>query len=232
MANIEMTPHGPGRSEERHRSETAQGVVAGGSTAESIAGLGAVVLAILALLGLLPLTLVSIATIAIGAGLLLRSMAIGASLTQMRHEIHSEHQLGPRPGRGAGVTIEMLGGLAVIALGILSLLRLDPAALLPISAIVFGGSLIFAAGTTTRVAELRAWYAGSDLRSREVEREAARSSASVEVLVGIGAVVLGILSLVGVGATFLLVVIANLAVGAALLLSGAVLGTRVASRTM
>lgn len=226
MANIEMTPHRPHRSEHHEKADTAQQVAVGGSTAEAIAGLGAVVLAILALIGLLPVMLTAIATIAIGAGLFLRGMAITSRLNELRHESYAERPLVARRGRGAGVTIEMLGGLACIALGILALLGIQTATLLPIAAIVFGGTLMLTAGMTTRLAELAAWQPSSDLRSREVEREAARSTAGVEVLVGIGAVVLGILSLVGITPGLLLVIIANLAVGAALLLNGAMLGAR------
>lgn len=197
----------------------------GGSTAEALAGLGAVVLAILALIGLLPVTLTAIATIAIGAGLFLRGMAISSRLNSLRHDTYAGRSERIRPSRG-NLTMEMLGGLACMALGILALLGVSTGYLLPIAAIVFGGTLILSAGVTSRLAELEAWKANADPHSREVEREAARGSAGTEVLVGIGAVVLGILTLVGTSPGLLLVIIANLAVGGAMLLNGAMLGVR------
>lgn len=231
MANIDMTPHRPDRPEHHHRErvQTAEQVTVGGSTAEALAGLGAVVLAILALIGLLPVTLTAIATIAIGAGLFLRGSAISSRLNSLRHDVYAGRPEPVRPSR-SNLTIEMLGGLACIALGILALLRLGPAALLPIAAIVFGGTLILSAGVTSRLAELETWRTNADVRTREVEREAARGAAGTEVLVGIGAVVLGILTLVSVGPGLILVIIANLAVGGAMLLNGAMLGTRTSRR--
>lgn len=231
MANIEMTPHRPHGSEERHRARSAGRVAVGGSTAESLAGLGAVVLAILALIGVLPVTLTSIATIAIGAGLFLRGLAIVSHLNEIRHESHAMYSTRARGGRVGSLTIEMLGGLAVIALGILALIGFERSTLLPIAAIVFGGALMLSAGGMVRLAELSSWHPEVDPRAREVEREAARGTAGTESLIGIGAIVLGILSLVGVSPTFLLVVIANIAVGGALLMGGAMLGSRSARTT-
>jgi len=226
MANIDMTPHRPHRSEHHEKAETASRVAVGGSTAEALAGLGAVVLAILALIGVLPVTLTAIATIAIGAGLFLRGMAIVSRLNEVRHESYAYRSSTRRVGRVGSLTIEMLCGLACIALGILALIGFETGTLLPIAAIVFGGGLMLSAGATVRLAELMTWRDDVDPRAREVEREAARSTAGIETIVGIGAVVLGILALVGISPTFLMVVIANLAVGGALLLSGAMLGSR------
>jgi hypothetical protein len=230
-----MTPRGHGRHEhhehhERHvhgREHVATKTAAGGSTAESLAGLGAVVLAILGLIGLLPFTLAAIGVIVIGAGLLLRGMAMAARLTDLRRGVYSEGRPHVHSARG-GLTIEMLGGIASIALGILALLGVAPALLLSISAIVFGGTLLLSANDTSRIGELEAWQAGVDAHGREVEREAARGAAGTQALVGIGAVVLGILALVGVGPMLTLILISILAVGGAMLLSGALVGTRVA----
>jgi hypothetical protein len=189
-----------------------------------LAGLGAVVLAILGLIGLLPFTLAAIATIVIGAGLLLQGSAVAGRFNELRRGLYTEGRAQPEP-RG-GLTIEMLGGIASIALGILVLLGVGSGILLAIAAIVFGGTLLISASVTSRLGELEAWQAGVDPRAREVEREAARGAAGSQVLVGIGAVVLGILALVGIGPGLTLILIAILAVGGAMLLSGAMVGTR------
>jgi len=240
MANIEMTPQGPERPEHHkhhrhhhhhhrhhHRAGAAEGVTVGGSTAESLAGLGAVVLAILGLIGLLPFMMAAIATIAIGAGLLLRGVAISARFHELRRGLYEEGAAPVNVSRG-GLTIEMLGGIACIALGILALLGLNSGLLLSIAAIVFGGSLLLGANVGSRLGELEAWQQELDPRAIEVEREAGRGSAGAQVLVGIGAIVLGILALVATTPELSLILIANIAVGGTLLLSGAVMGTRMA----
>lgn len=225
MANIEMTPQGPGRPEQHGRTHAAETAVVGGSTAESLAGLGAVVLAILGLIGLLPFALAAIATIAVGAGLLIQGSAISARFNDLRRDARATGTTQVQSNRGS-LTIEVLGGIASIVLGILALLGLGTGILLSIAAIVFGGTLLLGAGETSRLAELEAWQAGGDMRSRDVEREAARGAAGSQVFVGIGAVVLGILALIGVGPGLTLVLVALLAVGGSMLLSGAMLGTR------
>ncbi len=225
MANIEMTPHGPERPEYR-RVHAAEKVTVGGSMAEALAGLGAVVLAILGLIGMLPFTMAAIATIVIGAGLLLRGSAISARFSELRRGLYTEGgRTRLQDGRGS-LTIEMLGGLACIALGILALLGVNSALLLSIAPIVFGGTLLLGANVSSRLGELEAWQSGVDPRAVDVEREAGRGAAGSQMLVGIGAIVLGILALVGMMPGLTLILIAILAVGGAMLLSGAMVSTR------
>jgi hypothetical protein len=204
---------------------TVERAAAGGSTAEALCGLGAVVLAILGLIGLLPFALAAIGTIVIGAGLWIQGAAIAARFNELRRSAYAG---GPTylQGTRGGLTIEMLGGIACIALGILALLGIGTGLLLAIAAIVFGGTLLLGANVTSRLGELEAWQAGVDVHAREVEREAARGAAGSQVLVGLGAVVLGILALVGIGPGLALILIAILAVGGSMLLSGATIGTR------
>jgi hypothetical protein len=222
MANIDMTPQGPERpGRPVHRAGTA---VAGGSSAESLAGLAAVVLSILALIGVLRFWLAAIAAIVIGAGFLIAGSAIAARFDDLRRVMYpAGTEL--RQVRG-GLSIETMGGIAGVALGILALLGLIPLTLLAIAAIVFGGVLLIGSGTTARLAELEAaQFYGEHPRSHEVEREAARGAAGAQVFVGIAAIVLGILALIGV-VNLTLVLIAFLAVGGSMLLSGGALGAR------
>lgn len=227
MANIEMTPHRPERPEHHRRTGAAEGVTVGGSTGEALAGLGAVILAILGLIGVLPFTLAAIATIVVGAGLLLRGSAISSRFAQLRRGLHAEGRSRVHEPSGS-LTIEMLGGLACIALGILALLGISPGLLLSIAAIVFGGTFLLGANVSSRLGELEAWQTSVDPRAVDVEREAGRGSASAQMLVGIGAIVLGILALIGASPFLTLILIALLAVGGAMLLTGAMVGTRMA----
>lgn len=206
------------------RSEKA---VAGSSFAELIAGGGAIVLPILGLVGVLPMSLAAISFIAIGAAM----MIAGGTLGTQAHALFSEARVVESSDTEflGGANAQILGGGAVVALGILALLRVAPMALLPISAIVAGAAMILGAGTASRLGSFR--YGTTDLSAsqREILRESVRASAGADVLVGLGAVVLGILVLAGIGslATMLtLVLVAALALGGGLFLTGTTTGAR------
>jgi hypothetical protein len=85
-----------------HREGAAQ-TVGAGSSAETTAGLGAIVLALMALVGVLPLILAAIATIASGAGLLLEGAAVTARYSELRLETASR-----RPAQVAERMVAML----------------------------------------------------------------------------------------------------------------------------
>src|SRR5919108_4582456 len=118
--------------------ESMARTVATGAGAEAVAGGAAVVLAILGLAGLLPMVLASIAVIAAGAAFLFQGAAVTA-----RHRRLTLEAGGGEAGIETGMSAEIIGGLAGIALGILALLGVEMMALLAVSAIVFGGTLLF-----------------------------------------------------------------------------------------
>jgi hypothetical protein len=168
-----------------------------------------------------------LAFIAIGAAMTFQG---GAIATQTRTELAGV-DVGKTAGLGflGATNAEIMGGAAVIALGILALLRIAPRPLLGVAAIVAGGAMIFGAGATARLGSFR--YGAAELSSsqREVLREAVRAAAGADILVGLGSVVLGILAVAGVGspATMLsLVLVAALALGGALLVTGTTTGAR------
>jgi hypothetical protein len=109
----------------------------------------------------------------------------------------------------AGVGVEGLGGAGGIVLGILSLIGIVPMVLLPVAAIVLGAAVLL---------------------SGPVEPVLDRSAAGIDVLCGAGAAVLGILALLHIGSVLTMTMIAMLAVGAGLLLSGGVLAARFGRR--
>jgi hypothetical protein len=202
-------------------------LVAGSSFTELVAGGAAIVLPILGLVGVLPMSLAAIAFIAIGAAL----MISGGTLGTQAHTLLANATTGESSGADfvGGANAQILGGAAVIALGILSLLRIAPFSLLPVAAIVAGGAMILSAGTAARLGSFRYGAAEISPHQRELLRESVRASAGADVLVGLGSVVLGILVLAGVGspATLLtLVLVAALALGAGLFLSGTTTGAR------
>jgi hypothetical protein len=215
------------REREREEVKSAE-VVAGGSMVEAIAGAAAVVLAIVGLAsqGWLSTYLVSIATIAVGAALVSEGAAIAGRYSRLLHETGGSRTA--MTEMGGGMSVEILGGLAGIALGILALLGLAQLTLISVAAIVFGGTLLLSSGTTTRlnclVIESHPWPD----TARQVAREGVRAAAGVQVLVGLGGGVLGLLALLGVYPVELTLV-AMLCLGGAILLSGAAISGKMLS---
>lgn len=206
------------------RSERA---VAGSSFTELVAGGAAIVLPILGLVGVLPVSLASIAFIAIGAAMMIQGGTSAAAARTLLADVTSEET--ESIDFIGGVNAEIMGGAAVIALGILSLLRIAPMTLLPVSAIVAGGAMLFGAGATSRLANFRYGATSLSERQREALHESVRASAGADVMVGLGSAVLGILVLAGVGslATMVtLVLVAALAVGGGMFLTGTTTGAR------
>jgi hypothetical protein len=193
--------------------ESMARMAATGSGAEAIAGAGALVLAILGLAGIFPMVLASIAVIAAGAAFLFQGAAVAA-----RHR-----RLALDAGSGdieieAGMSAEILGGLAGITLGILALIGIETIPLLAISAIVFGGSLLFGSPAIYRASRAEREVPILDV----IASETAAGAAGAQALIGIGAIALGILALIGL-LPQTLVLVAVLSIGAAELLSGGAL---------
>jgi hypothetical protein len=206
---------------EAHEQRTAK-VVAGGSTLEAVAGSAAVVLAILGLIGVAPGLLAAIAAIVVGAALLSEGGAVASRYRDLVSGVSGE------PGElGAGMTAEILGGIAGIALGILALLGVSRWPLLGIAAIAFGGSMMVGSWLVTALDQARIGSGTSTPRpsAEHAARQAVKAAAGPQLLVGLGAVALGILALIGLS-SHALTLIAFLGVGAATLLAGAVVTSR------
>ncbi len=238
MAHVEV--HSPNNGHERrYATETfdttttrdsavqrSAKAVTGASVLEIVAGAAAIVLPILGLLDILPLTMAAITCIAIGAGFLLSGVAVSARWKDILSDLGPERRHGA--DIGGGLTAEFLGGAAGVALGILALLGIYPEILIPVAAIVFGGTLLFASAAQAELSSV----GHDDVRSERATRGASRAMAGAEVLCGIAAIVLGILVLAGwTGglAPIQLSLIAFLVVGAAMLLAGTTLGARMVS---
>ncbi len=194
-----------------------------GSVIDSLAGLSAVVLAILGLVGVVPTIVAALAILALGAGFL----AQGAS-TQVRYRAISDETpevlMGPG-GFGSGLAAETIGGLATIALGVLTLIGLSSHVLIPIAVIAAGATIILASTMLYRLNEYLIPHEGMQRDERALADQAARGTSNFHMLVGVGAVVLGILSLISpVSMEYSL--IALIGVGAANLISGAELVNR------
>jgi len=191
-----------------------------GSSTEALAGAGAVVLAILGLAGIAPAYMVAIAAIALGAALIFNGGAIAMEYSRIM----------AASGNGTLQTVELGGGLssqigagvAAVVLGVLALLGIKPEILISISAIVLGVSMVFSSGLVSRLNTLKIETSGEQDVAKRVAHEAVSAATGTDVLVGLAAAVLGVLSLVGF-APMTLNLVAMLALGAAVLLTGSAL---------
>lgn len=194
-----------------------------GSIGEALGGVGAAAVAIIALAGVKPEILLGVAIIAAGAALILEGGAIASRFTTLLHET-SDSKVETTEISG-GVTGEFIGGVTGVVLGILMLLNIYPLILASISVIVFGGTLLIGSGTTSRMNSLVMEHNQSSQFTRKVTREAVEAAAGVQILIGIGAVVLGILGLTGID-PLILSLVGVLSIGAADLISGSAVSGR------
>lgn len=200
-----------------------QKVIVSGSLAQGIAGGGAIALTIIGLAGILPQLMLSVATIAIGAALVLE----GGSVASRFSDLLSEASRGRLDAAelGMGMTAELFGGIAGASLGVLSLLNIYPTILIASAAIVFGSTQILGSGITARLNSLEIVTSGEHKIFKEVAREAVSAAAGVQLLIGLGVVTLGILALVGMSPLELSLV-AMLSIGFSGLLSGTAIAAR------
>jgi hypothetical protein len=206
---------------EIHENEV---VVMGGWLAEAIAGAGAIVLSILGLAGIFPSILLPASIIALGSAFVLQSSSIGSRFNWvLRETTNSAFETGEV---GVGMTTEFVGGVAGIALGVLSLLGLVPDVLMPIGVLVFGLTLLLGVGVQTRLNHMEADCDETHHMIRRIAREAVSAASGIQILFGLGAVTLGILSLIQVFVPAVLTLIAILAVGGATFFSGVTVSAR------
>ncbi|MGH7928934.1 MAG: hypothetical protein ACREQV_14190, partial [Candidatus Binatia bacterium] len=169
--------------------ETSFKVLTTGSVLETLGGIAAVVLSILGLVGVVPFYMAAIAAIAFGVGL----MAEGAGATVNSDAARTGNGAMHRSETIGGSGAELLGGLAGGILGLLALLSISPMVLLSVASIVFGAALLLGSVSTAR---LRSIGSGSD--QHLIAQESIEIAAGAQVLVGLAAIALGILAVVGI----------------------------------
>jgi len=202
------------------RDKVTTGIFTGGSTLETLGGLVAVVVAVVGL-SCLPIQLAAVATIAIGVGLAAEGASIMARWREALRKLD-----GSRFDRNelvGGVSTEVFGGVVGIVLGVLALTGTQPLILLPVAAIVFGGSLLLGGAAQPELVFLQP---ERNPRYARATYSAIHASGGVMVLVGVASAVLGILGLLNVGPILTLTLVAMLAIGGALLFAGGALTAR------
>ncbi|HEV2394699.1 MAG TPA: hypothetical protein VG146_20295 [Verrucomicrobiae bacterium] len=184
----------------QHQSmrESAFKLAAGGSLVEAIGALATIALAIVGLAGVFSPTMAAIATIVIGASILIEGGSFGAVTTRESASVTE------RTEWSGGMSAGFLGGLTGIVLGILALLGVAQMTLLSVAILTFGAS--FFLGSMSFMSVMPATVGG-------------------QVLVGLAALVLGILAVIGLD-PLTLVLVGLLALGAASLFSGAAFGAK------
>jgi signal transduction histidine kinase len=202
--------------------------VANGATLEALAGLGAVALTIIALAGAYPAFLAAVASIIIGGALLFEGAAIAARYSRLVAEPGNIVQQGEV---SSGLTAEFVGGAAGVVLGILALVGVHPTMLVPVAALVFGGSLIIGSAANARLSQLLTLASRSEQEEQRnrAARETVSAASGAEFLLGAAAAVLGILAIVGVGSWLSLSLVAFLSVATAVLFTGTAVSGRLMS---
>jgi UPF0716 family protein affecting phage T7 exclusion len=223
---MDIAHQGYQENEARSQEQTTARVLASGSLVEGIAGAAAVALSIIGLAGYFPLYMVIIATIAVGAALLFEGGAISSRVSDIVNR--NENTSYDMSEIGSGMTAEFLAGITGITLGILALIGMYPLMFVAISAIVFGVALMISSGTTARLNFFALGKYGNE-NVRAVAREALYAASSVQLLIGIASLTLGILSLIGIAVPVTLLLVAMLIVGFSDLLSGSAISSRMMS---
>lgn len=181
---------------------------------ETVGAIAVIVLSIIGLAGTAPGAMIAIATIVIGAAILMQGANTASEYAEM-FAVEGAGLASPGPV-GGGITLEFLAGGAGVVLGILALLTLATGVLSAAALIVFGGTLLLSAGATARASELQTEAATLSMSARALLRQTAGVASGAQIMIGLGAIVLGILALVGLHVA-ILILVGQLAISGALL---------------
>ena len=203
---------------ETHSMHTFESIVrptAGASVTEGVGAVATIALAVIGLSGLWVSNLAAIATIVIGAIILMEGGMVTVAFRRLTFQGASEYQAREL---GAGVTAEFFGGLAGIILGIISLFQIAPYnfTLLGAAVLVYGTALLLGGGTVSGL--------GSAAFQSQTPTTVVTMGAGGHMMIGLGAVVLGILSIIGL-APWTLILAGLLSLGASALFAGPVINT-------
>jgi hypothetical protein len=194
---------------------------AGASMVVLIGGICAGGLAIAGLANAVPRLLMAIATLVFGITLLFEGGSQVARWASLQHRLGNT----PMP-TGGGTGGAFAAGIAGIVLGILSIIGVAPIVLCSIAIIAFGASLLLGSlvGTGLSISEME--RSRFQTTASEVSAQASAATPGGKGLVGLAAVILGILALVG-NAPLTLCLVGLLCLGAVILLTGTAVSVRV-----
>jgi hypothetical protein len=203
------------------------------NTAEALLGAAAAVVALLALAGVLPNVLAAVGTVVLGVAMLFEGAATAARYQRLAEVVPVREQ--EQAQVGGGLTVEVVGGAAGAALGLLALAGVEPQVLLPIASMVFGAAYVMSGGMHPA---LETWVergeavgpAHSIERRRDlITHRAVSAGAAARALAGVASAMLGILALAEVGPARTLSLVALLALGLAAALSASAFRARMST---
>ncbi len=206
-----------------------------GGFADAIGGIATIVLAVLGLAGVHPQLLVSIATVVFGVALLIQG---GTMLSEYVKIIFPSGTSGAAIDRFGGNSLStvFLVGAAGVVLRVLALLGIHAETLTSIALITFGTALVLSSNAvwhlhTRKHAAMMSAATTESMRGSEIlATEMASGSAGMQALAGLSAGILGVLALVGTGIdSVVLILVALVALGATLVLTGSTLSGTVLS---
>ncbi len=206
-----------------------------GGLLDAVGGLATIVLAIVGLAGINPPLLTAIATIVFGVALLIQGGTMLSEYAQIIFPSSTTAASGEQFG-GNSLSIVFLVGAAGIVLGILGLLGINNTMLTAVAVIAFGASLVLSSNAVWDLFLLRRSTlagAGSAEQSQLgggqiLASEMASGSAGIQGLVGVAAIILGIIAVAGHTNDLIVTLVALLALGATLVLTGSTLSATVA----
>jgi hypothetical protein len=193
-----------------------------GLLSEGAAGIATIVLAVIALTGISAAPLASIITIVVGVGLMAQAFNSAAE----RSKAMAAGAAGsPSVEVGGEVMVDLLTGVAGIVLGILALVGINAVHLVPAALIVFGGALLLS-GAIEMMPRPAAITSTAGGQTQIASYQGPVATGGLEIMVGIAAIVLGILSLIFMS-SWVLVLVGFIAIGAAMLMVSATFGIAV-----
>jgi hypothetical protein len=184
-------------------AETSSGLFA-----EAVGGIATIVLAVLGLSGVSPEYLLAIATIVFGAALVIEGTSMVADYAHVLSASTAPFQVS-----SGGVSGVFLAGISGIILGVLALLGVAATALTSAAIIVFGSALLLSSSVSVNLHAIKNRPIG------DVQTVDTASDAGMKVLVGVAAIVLGILAAAGT-VTTKLDLIALIVLGGGILVTG------------
>ena len=191
--------------------------------AGSLAGAVTVVLAILGLSNIMPELMIPLAIIALAASFLFEGGSIAVRFSDFLTETSRSRRDVPK--LGAGVTMEVAGGVIGAVLGILVILKVLPPVLTPVAILVYGVTLLFGSGVATWFDSLLTARSGEHEAHGKTAYDAVAASAGVQFILGLACFILGILTLVGIS-PLIMNLTALLCVGFATLVTGTAVSAR------
>lgn len=161
----------------------------------SAGGLAVIIFCILGLVHIAPNAMVSIAALIVGVTLLLQALMISIEYSNFSGylfdaAVDQNELIG-------GISIELLAAAATIILGVTALMSSNTNTMVAIAILINGAAFVIDSSAITRLNSLKMTNLGMNPVTQRIVEEKISTAMAMPVLIGIAAIVLGVLSLVG-----------------------------------